>query len=78
MRLKPVTVNRIAGTSVSPPISSRIWTAFEELTFTGAPSVADGQPAQTLIIRSSGLSVESKVSSSSGRSIPAAMASSSV
>ena len=27
MRLKPVTVNSTAGTSVSPPISSRIWTA---------------------------------------------------
>ena len=32
IRLKPVTVNRIAGTSVSPPISSRIWTALLEVT----------------------------------------------
>ena len=39
MRLKPVTVNRIAGTSVSPPISSRIWTALLEVTFSGAPSM---------------------------------------
>src|ERR1700733_4462201 len=37
MRLKPVTVNSTAGISESPPTSSRICTALEELRFTCAP-----------------------------------------
>ena len=39
MRLKPVTVNSTAGISVSPPTSSRIWTALLEVRFNGAPSI---------------------------------------
>ena len=78
IRVKPVTVNRIAGISESPPISSRICSAFEESIFISA-SVADGQPAQAVdhpVQRLLG-GVEVRPSSS-GRSIPAAMASSSV
>src|SRR6185437_13962462 len=47
IRVKPVTVNRIAGISDSPPISSRICSAFEESIFISA-SVADGHPAQAV------------------------------
>ncbi len=42
MRLKPVTVNSTAGTSVSPPISSRIWTALLEFRFNDGPSIRAG------------------------------------
>jgi hypothetical protein len=34
MRVKPVTVNRSAGTSEMPPISSSSWTALEPSAFT--------------------------------------------
>src|SRR6202042_488436 len=47
IRVKPVTVNRIAGISESPPIRSRICSAFEESIFISALP-ADRQPAQTV------------------------------
>ena len=37
IRVNPVTVNRIAGRIEIPPISSRIWSALLESTFTSEP-----------------------------------------